>query len=101
MARQPEIPDDPHNFRFTTFMSIQEKIDQLALAVLRSAPSSTCRPQPATFMLPFEKPKRLAIVASSGDFLDARYPTPSRAPREVALAGAASPWPFCAREVWL
>ena len=82
-------------------MSIQEKIDQLALAALRSAPVMGSRPQPATFMPAFEKPKRVAIVESSGEFLDARYGTTSREHRQAALAGARIPWAFCAREVRL
>jgi hypothetical protein len=82
-------------------MSIQEKIDQLALAALRSSNSASLRPRPATFMLPFEKPKRVAIVQAAGDFRDARYGTPSRGHREVVLAAETTPWPFCTREVWL
>jgi hypothetical protein len=82
-------------------MSIQEKIDQLTLAALRSAPVMGSRPQPATFMPAFEKPKRVAIVESSGEFLDARYGTSSREHREAALAVANAPWAFCAREVRL
>jgi hypothetical protein len=79
-------------------MSIQEKIDQLALAAMRSAPVMS-RPQPATFMLPFEKPKRVAIVESSGGLDDARYGGTPRSHRESALAAANAPWPFMAREV--
>lgn len=82
-------------------MSIQEKIDQLALAALRSAPVMGSRPQPATFMPAFEKPKRVAIVESSGEFLDARYGATSREHRQAALAGAKNSWAFCAREVRL
>jgi hypothetical protein len=82
-------------------MSIQEKIDQLALAALRSAPVMSRCPQPATFMLPFEKPKRVAIVDCFGDLDDARYGSASRLHRESALAAASAPWPFKAREVRL
>jgi hypothetical protein len=49
----------------------------------------------------FEKPKRVAIVESSGEFLDARYGTSSREHRQAALAVANAPWGFCAREVRL
>lgn len=82
-------------------MSIQEKIDQLALAALRSAPVMSRRPQPATFMPAFEKPQRVAIAESSGQFLDARYGGTSREHRQASLAVANSPWPFGAREVRL
>jgi hypothetical protein len=82
-------------------MSIQEKIDQLALAALRSTPVMGQRPQPATFMLPFEKPKRVAIVDCAGDLDDARYGSASRLHRESALAAARAPWPFTACEVRL
>jgi hypothetical protein len=82
-------------------MSIQEKIDQLALAALRSAPVMGSRPRPSTFMPDFEKPQRVAIVESSGQFLDARYGGSSRENRQAALAVANSPWPFGAREVRL
>jgi len=95
------MPEDPDTFSPTTPMSIQEKIDQLALAALRSAPVMGSRPQPATFMPAFEKPQRVAIVESSGEFLDARYGGSSREHRQAALAVANSPWPFGAREVRL
>ncbi len=79
-------------------MSLQDPIDQLALAVLRSAPSMNRCAQQATFMRPFEKNQRLATVETSRDV---RQASARRAPRETALAGATTPWPFCAREVWL
>lgn len=79
-------------------MSIQEKINELALAALRTAPVMS-RPQPATFMPPFEKPRQLAIVEAGGPVTDARYRGSSRIDRELALAAAASRWPFHVREV--
>ena len=44
-------------------MTIQEKIDQLATAALRSAPPEPVAPKPATYMAPFDKPKTVALVA--------------------------------------
>jgi hypothetical protein len=52
-------------------------------------------------MLPFEKPKRVAIVDCFGELDDARYGSSSRLHRESALASASAPWPFTAREVRL
>lgn len=101
MAVRGLLLEDRGSFLFTTSMSIQEKIDQLALAALRSAPVMCSRPRPATFMPAFEKPQRVAIVESSGEFLDARYGGSSREHRQAALAVANSPWPFCGREVRL
>lgn len=101
MAVRGCLAEDHDSFQLTTSMSIQEKIDQLALAALRSAPVMSRRPQPATFMPAFEKPQRVAIVESSGQFLDARYGGTSREHRQAALAVANSPWPFGAREVRL
>jgi hypothetical protein len=46
-------------------MTIQEKIDQLASAALRSAPPAPVAPKPTTYMAPFEKPKTVAMVAAS------------------------------------
>ena len=46
-------------------MTIQEKIDQLATAALRSAPPEPVAPKPATYMAPFDKPKTVALVAAS------------------------------------
>jgi hypothetical protein len=43
-------------------MTTQEKIEQLALAALRSAPPPASTPKPATYMAPFEKPKTVALV---------------------------------------
>ncbi len=43
-------------------MTAQEKINQLALAALRSAPPTAATPEPATYMAPFEKPKTVAMV---------------------------------------
>ena len=77
-------------------MSIQEKIDQLALAVLRSAPVSNARPQPATFMLPFEKPRMVAIAQASGSHRDARYVAHS-----TDRAPSIAPWPFEVRDLSL
>lgn len=44
-------------------MTIQEKIDQLANAAIRSAPPAPVAPKPVTYMAPFEKPKTVALVA--------------------------------------
>ena len=44
-------------------MTIQEKIDLLAAAALRTAPPARVAPQPTTYMAPFEKPKTVALVA--------------------------------------
>ena len=101
MAERGGTPQHPGDFSRTTPMSIQEKIDQLALAALRSAPVMSGRPRPSTFMPAFEKPQRVAIVESSGDFLDARYGGTSREHRQAALAVASSPWLFGSREVRL
>jgi hypothetical protein len=76
-------------------MSTQEKITQLALAALRSAPPSAGIPKPATFMNPFEKPKSVALAAGSRD---ARF---ERLAGELVGAGAGSSWPFASREVWI
>jgi hypothetical protein len=43
-------------------MTTQEKIEQLALAALRSAPPPASTPQPSTYMAPFEKPKAVGLV---------------------------------------
>lgn len=101
MAVRGFLSEDLDRFLFTIPMSIQEKIDQLALAALRSAPVMSSRPRPSTFMPAFEKPQRVAIVESSGEFLDARYGGSSREHRQAALAMANSPWPFGGREVRL
>lgn len=101
MAVRGCLSENHGSFLSTTPMSIQEKIDQLALAALRSAPVMSCRPQPATFMPAFEKPQRVAIVESSGEFLDARYGGIPLENRQAAPAVACSPWPFCCREVRL
>ncbi len=77
-------------------MSIQEKIDQLTLAVLRSAPAPAARPKPATFMLPFEKPKMVAIAEAAGIHGDARYIAPL-----MDSSSEAAPWPFQGRELSL
>jgi hypothetical protein len=45
-------------------MTIQEKIDQLANAAIRSAPPAPSLPKPATYMAPFDKPKTVALVAA-------------------------------------
>lgn len=45
-------------------MTAQEKINQLALAALRSAPPTAALPEPTTYMAPFEKPKSVAMVAA-------------------------------------
>lgn len=81
-------------------MSIQEKIDRLALAALHSAPSRSTRPEPTTFMLPFEKPGRVAIVESSAGIRDARFGGSSRQPQEAAALVSRS-WPFGAGELRL
>lgn len=101
MAVRGILSEHLDRFLFTIPMSIQEKIDQLALAALRSAPVMGSRPRPSTFMPAFEKPQRVAIVESSGEFLDARYGGSSREHRQAALAMANSPWPFGGREVRL
>ena len=46
-------------------MTTQEKIEQLALAALRSAPPPASAPQPSTYMAPFEKPKTMGLVESA------------------------------------
>lgn len=76
-------------------MSTQEKITQLALAALRSAPPSAGIPKPATFMPAFEKPKSVALVAGTRN---------ARPAAEHVGAGAAcfhNPWPFARHEVWI
>lgn len=62
-------------------MTIQEKIDQLANAAIRSAPPAPSLPKPATYMAPFEKPKTVALVAA---------PVSAAAPAPVAPAAAAA-----------
>ncbi len=79
-------------------MSTQEKITQLALAALRSAPPSAGIPKPATFMPAFEKPKSMALVAG------AREARCDRSGSEHLGTGAAcfhNPWPFARHEVWI
>jgi hypothetical protein len=70
-------------------MSTQEKITQLALAALRSAPPAGT-PKPATFMRPFEKPKAVAIVSGVSDV---RF--------EKSGGSFQSTWPFAPQEVWI
>ena len=57
-------------------MTIQEKIDQLANAAIRSAPPAPVAPKPATYMAPFEKPKTVALVAAP---VSAAAPVPASA----------------------
>ena len=73
-------------------MSTQEKITQLALAALRSAPPSARTPKPATFMRPFEKPKSVALVSCGSD---------ARFEKSGGSACYQSSWPFARQEVWL
>lgn len=61
-------------------MTIQEKIDQLATAALRSAPPEPVAPKPATYMAPFEKPKTVALVALPELAAPAAAPAPERLP---------------------
>ena len=70
-------------------MSTQEKITQLALAALRSAPSAVT-PKPATFMRPFEKPQALAMIPGTSD---ARF--------EKSGGSFQTSWPFARQEVWI
>jgi hypothetical protein len=70
-------------------MSTQEKIQQLALAALRSAPPSGV-PKPATFMAPFEKPKTMAIAEKAAE---AVAPAPVETVEAPAFQEAA-PLPF-------
>jgi hypothetical protein len=72
-------------------MSTQEKITQLALAALRSAPPAGA-PKPATFMRPFEKPRAVAIVSGASD---------SRFEKAGGSACFQSTWPFASQEVWI
>jgi hypothetical protein len=48
-------------------MTTQEKIEQLALAALRSGPPPAAAPKPATYMAPFERPKTVALVEAAKD----------------------------------
>jgi hypothetical protein len=82
----------------STVMSTQEKITQLALAALRSAPPSAGIPKPATFMSPFEKPRAVALVAGSNDI---RYERTASSFATAGAAASAAAWPFARREVWL
>jgi hypothetical protein len=43
-------------------MTTQEKIEQLALAALRSGPPPAAAPKPSTYMAPFDRPKTVALV---------------------------------------
>ncbi|MEK7949189.1 hypothetical protein [Luteolibacter soli] len=70
-------------------MSTQDKITQLALAALRSAPRAVT-PKPATFMRPFEKPQALAIVSGAHD---SRF--------EKSGGSFQTAWPFARQEVWI
>jgi hypothetical protein len=70
-------------------MSTQDKITQLALAALRSAPRAVT-PKPATFMRPFEKPRALAIVSGASDV---RF--------EKSGGSYQASWPFARHEVWI
>ena len=70
-------------------MSTQDKITQLALAALRSAPPAGT-PKPATFMRPFEKPKNVALVSGTSD---ARF--------EKSGGSFQTAWPFARHEVWI
>ena len=72
-------------------MSTQEKITQLALAALRSAPSAGI-PKPATFMRPFEKPTAVAFVSSASD---------TRFEKSGGSACFQTTWPFARQEVWI
>jgi hypothetical protein len=66
-------------------MTIQEKIDQLANAAIRSAPPEPSLPKPATYMAPFEKPKTVALVAAT---------VPVAAPEPAAAVEAPAAAPF-------
>ncbi|MCW1884567.1 hypothetical protein OKA04_07470 [Luteolibacter flavescens] len=71
-------------------MSTQERITELAIAALRSAPKAVT-PRPATFMLPFEKPQSVAIANGVND---ARF-------EKSAGAAYQTNWPFARQEVWI
>lgn len=57
-------------------MTTQEKIEQLALAALRSAPPPATVPQPATYMAPFEKPKNVGLVERAKPAVETAAPAP-------------------------
>jgi hypothetical protein len=57
-------------------MTTQEKIEQLALAALRSAPPPATAPQPSTYMAPFEKPKTVGLVESAKPAVETAAPAP-------------------------
>ncbi|MCW1923001.1 hypothetical protein OKA05_10595 [Luteolibacter arcticus] len=73
-------------------MSTQEKITQLAIAALRSAPPSAGTPKPVTFMRPFEKPRAVALVSGASD---------SRFEKSGGSACFQAAWPFARHEVWI
>lgn len=70
-------------------MTTQEKIEQLALAALRSAPPPATTPKPATYMAPFQKPKTVALVEGAKPAAEA-VPAEPAAERVEAEAPAKS-----------
>ena len=70
-------------------MSTQDKITQLAIAALRSAPSVRI-PQPTPFIRSSEKPRAVAIVSGAGDVRS-----------EKSGGSFEAAWPFGLREVWI
>jgi hypothetical protein len=68
-------------------MTTQEKIEQLALAALRSAPPPASTPKPATYMAPFEKPKTVGLVESAKPAAESAAAA-APAPEQVAEAPA-------------
>jgi hypothetical protein len=69
-------------------MTIQEKIDQLAAAALRSAPTSRKPPTPTTYMAPFEKPRFVALVGQVPAADGGKDRSGALAPREGGSAKA-------------
>jgi hypothetical protein len=69
-------------------MTTQEKIEQLALAALRSAPPPASTPKPATYMAPFEKPKTVALVEGAKPAAEPAPAAPT--PEPVAAAAPAT-----------
>jgi hypothetical protein len=72
---------EPSNFCPSLSMTVQERINQLAEAALRSAPPTTAAPRPATYMPSFEKMR-------SAEFIDR---VPAAGPAPAAAAPASTP----------
>ncbi|MCW1886748.1 hypothetical protein OKA04_18560 [Luteolibacter flavescens] len=74
-------------------MNAQDKIQQLAMAALRSAPAPTGVPKPATFMAAPEKLRQAIPATASEQEVKSEPATPAAAPAPVPAVAAAPETP--------